>query len=106
MNPSIERYEFYDIDLKEIGSYKVAGEPWFDEQSYLCVNKKEVLESLENEQKSIVWIVRIMREATPKAREKYQNVNGIHNEYYLLWYEGGKIQKVKIYVDDNDLDNF
>lgn len=99
-------YEFYDIDEKEIGSYKVAGEPWFDEQSYLCVNKKKLLESLENEKKSIVWIVRIMREATPKAREKYQNVNGRHDEYHLLWYENGKIQKVKIYIDDNDLGNF
>ncbi|HHY2674434.1 TPA: hypothetical protein ACV439_002308 [Bacillus toyonensis] len=94
-------YEFYDANLEGIGFYRIAGEPWFDQQSYLCINKERLLKNLEREQKSIVWIVRVMREATPKAREKYQDVNGRYNEYYMLWFENGEMQQIKIHSDDN-----
>ncbi|PHC43818.1 hypothetical protein COF09_11180 [Bacillus toyonensis] len=94
-------YEFYNKNLEKIGFYRIAGEPWFDEQSYLCVDKEQLLKNLESEQKSIVWIVRVMREATPKAREKYQSVNERHNEYYMLWFENGEMQQIKIHSDDN-----
>lgn len=94
-------YKFYDANLEEIGFYRIAGEPWFDQQSYLCVNKERLLKNLEREQKSIVWIVRVMREATPKAREKYRDVNGRYNEYYMLWFENGEIQQIKLHSDDN-----
>ncbi|PGW64714.1 hypothetical protein COE18_01225 [Bacillus cereus] len=94
-------YEFYNENLEEVGFYRISGEPWFDEQSYLCVNKERLLKNLESEQKSIVWIVRVMREATPKAREKYRNVNGRYNEYYMLWFENGEMQQIKIHSEDD-----
>ncbi|PEE97786.1 hypothetical protein CON21_26255 [Bacillus thuringiensis] len=94
-------YKFYDENLEEIGFYRIAGEPGVDQQSYLCINKEKLLNNLEREQKSIVWIVRIMREATPKAREKYRNVNGRYNEYYMLWFENGEMQQIKLHSDDN-----
>ncbi|MEM5627546.1 hypothetical protein AAHB47_30500 [Bacillus wiedmannii] len=36
-------YKFYDANLEEMGFYRIAGEPWFDQQSYLCVNKERLL---------------------------------------------------------------
>lgn len=94
-------YEFFNDNKEKVGFYRIAGEKWRDSQSYLCVKKEDILKKLESEQKLLIWMVRVLREATPKTREKYKNLYNRHNDYYMLWLDNGEMKQIK-YLSEDD----
>jgi hypothetical protein len=85
-------YDYYNED-KELESIFInAEEKWFDLQSYLFVDKEKLLSRLEHSDLQIFWIVRLLRQATSKALEKYPNLHSRNDKCWFVWFEDGELK--------------
>lgn len=78
-----------------------AGEKWYDSQSYLLVNQEKLLSLLEESNSKIFWIVRLLRQATSKALEKYPKLHSRNDKCWLVWFEDGEL-KSQLFLEEID----
>lgn len=87
-------YKYYNSEKQLEAFYFEAGKKWYDSQSFLCVDGKKLPELLEHLNYKIFWIVRLLREATPKAREKYPNLYSQNDKSWMVWFEDGVLKSI------------
>ena len=85
-------YKYYNGEKQLEAIRFVAGEKWHDSQSYLCVNRKKLLLQLEHLNLQIFWTVRLLRQATSKALEKYPKLRSRNDKCWLVWFEDGELR--------------
>lgn len=94
-------YKYYNAEKQLQAICFEAGEKWHDSQSYLCVNKEELLSQLKQHNYQIFWIVRLLREATSKSLEKYPKLHSRNDKCWLVWLKDGKL-KTLLFSDQID----
>ena len=94
-------HQYFDNtkDLKAI--YFESGERWDDTQSFLCVDQNSLYNALEAQRKHIFWIVRLIREPSKKAREKYENLRLRKDRNWIVWFENGEV-KSQMFINTTD----
>lgn len=85
-------YKYYNTDQNLEAIYFEVGEKWYDSQSYLCVDREELLLQLEQHKFQIFWIVRLLRQPTSKSLEKYPNLHIRNDKCWLVWFEDGEFR--------------
>lgn len=83
-------YLFYDDNKKIKAHYSVSGEKWRTVQNYLLVDKKELLDALQNCGKSLIWILREYRREDGKACEKYGKFYAEKDSSYVGFFKNGE----------------
>jgi len=94
-------YKYYNAEKQLQAICFEAGEKWHDSQSYLCVNREELLSQLKQHNYQIFWIVRLLREATSKSLEKYPKLHSRNDKCWLVWFEDGEL-KTQLFSDQID----
>ena len=80
-------YIFFD-DNKEIKAhYSISGEKWRTAQNYLLVDRDEMLDALQNCNKSLIWIMREYRREDGKASEKYGKFYAEKDSSYIGFFK-------------------
>ena len=64
-------YAYVDSQGEVIAEYAIAGEMWRKYQSCLLINKTLLLEKLEKNNKTLVWIMKERRSNSGMTTEKY-----------------------------------
>lgn len=78
--------------------YNKNGEVWGDAQHYLCCNKELLTNYLKEEKQKIFWSVRLLREPSSKAREKYKDFYCRYDRCWIVWIEGNET-KSQLFLD-------
>ncbi len=94
-------YKYYNGEKQLEAFYFEAGEKWDDSQSFLCVDGERLPILLEHLDFKIFWIVRLLREATSKALEKYPKLRSRNDKCWLVWFEDGEL-KTLLFSDEID----
>lgn len=94
-------YKYYNAEKQLQAICFEAGEKWHDSQSYLCVNREELLSQLKQHNYQIFWIVKLLREATSKSLEKYPKLHSRNDKCWLVWFEDGEL-KTQLFSDQID----
>lgn len=68
-----------------------AGEKWHDSQAYLCVDRDVLSRQFNHHNFQLFWIVRLLREATSKAYEKYPELISQNDKCWLAWFGDGEL---------------
>lgn len=85
-------YKYFNGEGQLKAMYFEAGEKWDDSQSYLCVEGERLPKLLEHLDFKIFWIVRLLRQATSKALEKYPKLHSRNDKCWLVWFEDGELR--------------
>lgn len=83
-------YIFYDDNKNIKAQYSVSGEKWRTAQNYLLVDKKELLDALQNCGKALLWILREYRREDGKASERYEEFYAEKDCSYIGFFKGGE----------------
>lgn len=83
-------YIFFDGDKTIKAHYSISGEKWRTAQNYLVVDKKELLEALENCSKSMIWIMREYRREDGKSGERFGEFYAEKDHSYVGYFENSK----------------
>jgi len=89
-------YHYYNNDGIEIASYREAGERYDDSQYILLANKELFTSKASELGLQPVWIIRILKEISNKARERFDCFME-KDETYLVWKNSKcwKVRKIK-----------
>ncbi|WP_400245925.1 hypothetical protein AB3U99_04875 [Niallia sp. JL1B1071] len=85
-------YQYYNGDKELEAVFFNAGEKWYDSQSYLCVNREQLLSQLDQSNSKIFWIVRLLRQATSKSLEKYPKLHSRNDKCWIVWFDDGELK--------------
>jgi len=85
-------YKYYNGEKQLNAIWFTAGEKWHDSQAYLCVDQDKLLSQLETRNYMIFWVVRLLRKATIKAREKYPKLSIQSDKCWIAWFENGELR--------------
>lgn len=83
-------YIFYDDNKKIKAHYSISGEKWRTAQNYLLVDKNELLDALQNSDKSLIWIMREYRREDGKASERYGKFYAEKDSSYVGYFRNGE----------------
>jgi hypothetical protein len=89
---------FLNEDNEIVAQYYKAGENWGNSTKLLGIDKEKLYDGLKAHKKTIFWIVRLLREASNRAIEKYGEVYERRDRNWIVWYEDGEI-KYKLFKD-------
>ena len=85
-------YKYYNGEKQLEAIRFEAGEKWHDSQSYLCVDQEKLFLQLDHLNFKIFWTVRLLRQATSKALEKYPKLRSQNDKCWLVWFEDRKLR--------------
>lgn len=91
-------YKYYNKEKQLEAIFHNSGEKWHDSQTYLCVDREKLLLQLDHLNFKIFWTVRLLRQATPKALEKYPNLNSQSERCWLVWLDDGNF-RIQPFID-------
>lgn len=91
-------YHFYNADGKEMVSYREAGERYGDSQYMLLADKEIFISEAYKLDLQPVWIIRVLKEISNKARERFDCFMD-KDETYLFWKNSKCWQMRKIEFD-------
>jgi len=94
-------YKYYNGEKQLEAIWFEAGEKWHDSQSYLCVDRENLLLQLERRNFKIFWTVRLLRQATSKALEKYPKLHSRNDKCWLVWFEDREL-KTQLFSEQVD----
>lgn len=83
-------YIFYDNNKEIKAHYSISGEKWRTAQNYLLVDRDEMLDALQNSDKSLMWIMREYRREDGKASEKYGKFYAEKDSSYVGFFKNGE----------------
>lgn len=83
-------YIFYDDNKQIKAHYSISGEKWRTAQNYLLVDKNELLDALQNSDKSLIWIMREYRREDGKASERYGKFYAEKDSSYVGYFRNGE----------------
>lgn len=92
-------YHYYNDDGIEVASYREAGEDYDDSQYTLLANKEIFLSQALKLGLQPVWFIRVLREMSSKARERFDCFME-KDETYLVWKNSKRWQMRKIEWED------
>lgn len=92
-------YHYYNDNGIQVASYREAGEDYNDSQHMLLVNKDIFLSDAHELGLQPVWIVRVLKEMSSKARERFDCFIE-KDETYLVWRNSKHWQMRKIGWED------
>lgn len=92
-------YHYYNNDGIEVASYREAGEDYDDSQHMLLANKEIFLSQSLKLGLQPVWFIRVLREMSSKARERFDCFME-KDETYLVWKNSKRWQMRKIEWED------
>lgn len=92
-------YHYYNDEGFEIASYMDAGERYGDSQHMLLANEDIFISKASELGLQPIWIVRVLKEVSDKAREKYDFFMD-RDETYLVWKNSQRWQTRRIEWDD------
>ena len=80
-----------------IGEYTMAGEKWRTYQDYLMVNKRQLLDKLSQNGKTLVWIMEERRSESGISREKYGEFGVERLKCFVGYFEedGFKVEEIR-----------
>lgn len=80
-------YLFYDNNKVIKAQYSISGDKWRTAQNYLLVEKKALLDSLQNSGKSLIWIMREHRLEDGKSKERFGNFYADKDNAYIGYFD-------------------
>ena len=92
-------YHYYNNDGIEVASYREAGERFDDSQHMLLVDKEIFISNATELGLQPVWIIRVLKEISNKARERFDCFMD-KDETYLVWRNSKYWQMQKIEWED------
>jgi hypothetical protein len=94
-------YKYYNGEKQLEAIRFEAGEKWHDSQSFLCVDREKLFLQLDRLNFKIFWTVRLLRQATSKALEKYPKLRSRNDKCWLVWFENGEL-RTQLFSDQVD----
>lgn len=82
-------YAYVDSQGEVIAEYAIAGEKWRTYQSCLLINKTLLLEQLEKNNKTLVWIMKERRSNSGMTTEKYGRFGVDRMKSFVGYYSNG-----------------
>ena len=98
-------YLFYDDNKLIKAHYSISGEKWGTTQDYLLVSKEEMLFTLKESNKVIVWIMRELRREDGKARERFGEFYAEKDRSYIGYFKDGVFITKEISRKDSSSNN-
>lgn len=90
-------YSYFDENGNEKANYSFVGERLGTYQEILSINKNTLTEGLNDSNLQMVWLFRIYRVPSFKARERYEDIASASDVTYLVWFDDdGKIHRRKL----------
>lgn len=90
-------YSYFDENGNEKANYSFVGERLGTYQEILSINKNTLTEGLNDSNLQMVWLFRIYRVPSFKARERYEDIASGSDMTYLVWLDDdGKIHRRKL----------
>lgn len=83
----------------EMARYINAGEKWGNTQSVLLADKVKLDEYLIENNMQLIWMVRVLREVSNKARENFADFFIDNDKSYLIWKNSRGWKERKIIFD-------
>lgn len=82
-------YLFYDNNKVIKAQYSISGDRWYTFQNYLLIEKKALLDVLQNSGKSLIWIMREYRREDGKSKELFGEFYADKDKSYIGYFENG-----------------
>ena len=92
-------YHYYDDKGVEVVNFRCAGEQFGDSQEILLVDKELFLSKVSELGLQPVWVIRVLKEVSNRARERFNFVMD-KDETYLVWKNSQWWQVRKIEWDE------
>ena len=92
-------YVYFDSQGEVVAEYAIAGEKWRTYQSCLLVNKTLLLEKLEENNKTLVWIMKERRSNSGITTEKYGRFGIDRTKSFVGYYSQGAFTVKEIRSD-------
>ena len=92
-------YHYYNDEGIEIASYTDAGERYGDSQHMLLANEEVFVSKAFEMELQPIWIVRVLKEISNKARERF-DIYMDRDETYLVWKNSKCWQIRRIELED------
>jgi hypothetical protein len=73
-----------------------SGEPWKNPQELVFVRSEDLHDALQNQHLMIFWIINLVLEPSPSAREEFPDLNHIRDESWVVWRDEQGLQSVRI----------
>lgn len=84
-------YLYYDNNKVIKAQYSISGDKWRTAQNYLLVEKKALLDTLQNSGKSLIWIMREYRKEDGKSKERFGDFYADKDNSYIGYFERGSL---------------
>lgn len=95
-------YHYFDKDKNIISEYSVAGEKWRTTQEYVLLDEEQILEVLNNNGLSLIWIMQEMRRETGAAKERLGDFFAEKRQYCIGYYDKGKFVIERLLTDHSE----
>lgn len=89
-------YNYWDIDNNLKAEYSIIGEKWGEYQQYLLTDCSELLNRLDNNNRTVIWIMKEYRHESAKSNEKYGKFYAENTEVSIGYFEGDRFITKKI----------
>lgn len=93
-----DKDRFYDARAKTKALFSKHGQPYYDSQELLIVDREEFFKVLDKNGLKPFWIAFQHRTTTLECRREHETFHAEKNKYWIVWFEGGTIQKIPFNV--------
>ena len=85
-------FSYSDKRGNVIARYSDSGEKWGTFQQTLMINYDRLMSGLTEAELMPVWLFRLYREPSPKARERFDNLMHSSDKTFMVWQEGNQFR--------------
>lgn len=85
-------FSYSDKRGNVIARYSDSGERWGTFQQTLMINYDRLMSGLTEAELMPVWLFRLYREPSPKARERFDNLMHSSDKTFMVWQEGNQFR--------------
>lgn len=85
-------FSYSDKRGNVIARYSDSGEKWGTFQETLMINYDRLMSGLTEAELMPVWLFRLYREPSPKARERFDNLMHSSDKTFMVWQEGSQFR--------------
>ena len=85
-------FSYSDKRGNVIARYSDSGEKWGTFQQTLMINYDRLMSGLTEAELMPVWLFRLYREPSPKARERFENLMHSSDKSFMVWQEGNQFR--------------
>lgn len=91
-------YTYSDCNGRVIANYSSDSENWGTQQNTLTIDADAIQKGLATNKYKMFWLYRLYREPSPKARERFPDIQHSTDRTYLVWKEGEVFKSKELFL--------